>query len=1304
MNNSRRNFIKTTGLASFMLSPTIQFIAKALGITIEEAEKKLSFTFHLFRHKDLLDLHFSFINLFPDKTTFVDGKDPEIKNRYKSFKDIPKYLSKNPHDSSNSFMIVRLPQQHITEELLTESEFETLRNNDPSFIVNSYISGYSYLVFKVDLFKDILPFSISNILNWNLVDDNSNHKYFSLMTGETLSAEWQPKSYPLSINTVNNQKNLFSVFEIPYKLFITPYKNDDKGNNLGLRFSTNSLKGSRNIYELWNHRLFSQDIYSPSFKAIGYIESINEENKALVQLRREFLSKTQNRKDIVQKSIIGYNHRTRANGFLITSFGISTKLRYIDPGCENINIPDEEPVDPDAIIVGECNPNPINDLVEWKQNINLGRDEFIKFAYIGRLYPQGHRVLKVQIGRRKNVNGISYIEYKEFIQRLNPLVTYRDNEEENFLSNNEKNIHLYDSATGKYKYGNPDDIAAKKRSTPFKTLELKTVISPPIAIIGTAGNDYELFIQKLQDKFQVGKEYAVLITDYVQTLKNKYTSFKSILAADTPGKYAAEITQFESNILSKVNSFAYSSKDSFTEFLFYFNSLLDLVNSIIRLEPIILARFSTDYEDLEKVSEVINNAQRDFQSGFIDKIEKTISGSKELLGFWPKLEKDFNTTVNFEYVGIDWEGNQISLKAPAIFIPDSNLNGQAIELEVRKEVYNNYLHYSSKTRREIDIAGQKVAFFKKEIGNGIESKISELETQTIEFAGAVYLNADQTINTAFDSFKKDFPFYPEMRAAVGQLTVIKEVIKNPKGIILTYAESFLYEGIDREKKNLEGILLKVQAEGNVIKNNIVEYAKGQVENIFSNVSEQLVGIASPEMVIKALSVYENAYSLYNEYDQTRREVIGVIKVVDNLRQLNLKDLAKEAFKEAKLFGVLYLKELFKDELENFETLKDNLPISEIKDLISVKQRQIHYKWQSKEGDITSQGPLGVVNFIATNDSRNPKHFITTLALEYNSIIDYSNPSNLKITYSSTTSLNKFGLGIVFGSENFIVIYFESVYFTSSSNEKADVKVNISNIEFSEILQLLKQLQSTIGTLGKGFDFNIDFEKISLGYQFALPAISTGAFNLTNLSIGFEFNLYFKNKPLSLTFKFADKDLPCLLSIAIYGGRIYLGITVSGSGIIEMEGLIEFGGVLAVSISGIAKGIVYLFAGLYYKQEKNSATIIGYVTCGGLLSVLGIIEVSLVFYMGMIYKSGGSLKGFASVTVKIRLGFFKIEKELQTEKTISGGGVDGNFKNLTEPLNGSVYNGTVTMDVPDSTLIYARDIARSQWEEYAEAFN
>ena len=80
--------------------------------------------------------------------------------------------------------------------------------------------------------------------------------------------------------------------------------------------------------------------------------------------------------------------------------------------------------------------------------------------------------------------------------------------------------------------------------------------------------------------------------------------------------------------------------------------------------------------------------------------------------------------------------------------------------------------------------------------------------------------------------------------------------------------------------------------------------------------------------------------------------------------------------------------------------------------------------------------------------------------------------------------------------------------------------------------------------------------------------------------------------------------------------------------------------------------------------------------GGSLSVIGIITVSLVFYLGLTYESkgpqphAGTLWGQASLTVKVEIAFFSTSVSVSMEREFAGS--DPYFHQLIAPTAWSEY--------------------------------
>lgn len=170
MNQNRRTFIKVTSLASATLVPIVGTLAQVLGKKEEEISTLLggSFNTDLEFHiidNNLLNLHFYFINVERGRSSLT----PKDENQY-------------------SFMIVRLPQMHVSEKGYWKDDWNDAAHPEKRF-PSATLSGYSYLAFQLwpdKLSEDKksknpnpnkkLNFTLESVLDWN------NENNFELIT------------------------------------------------------------------------------------------------------------------------------------------------------------------------------------------------------------------------------------------------------------------------------------------------------------------------------------------------------------------------------------------------------------------------------------------------------------------------------------------------------------------------------------------------------------------------------------------------------------------------------------------------------------------------------------------------------------------------------------------------------------------------------------------------------------------------------------------------------------------------------------------------------------------------------------------------------------------------------------------------------------------------------------------------------------------------------------------------------------------------------------------------------------------
>ncbi len=249
----------------------------------------------------------------------------------------------------------------------------------------------------------------------------------------------------------------------------------------------------------------------------------------------------------------------------------------------------------------------------------------------------------------------------------------------------------------------------------------------------------------------------------------------------------------------------------------------------------------------------------------------------------------------------------------------------------------------------------------------------------------------------------------------------------------------------------------------------------------------------------------------------------------------------------------------------------------------------------------------------------------------------------------------------------IDVVFNYLRFTCENGKKPDVKADIDKIRFAGCLEFINPLEEFIG--GDGFSdppyLDINTERIRAGFTQPIPTIAVGVFSLQNINLDAGLTIPFIGDPVSMKFLFCEKQDPFLLTVSIYGGGGYFGLEVDPKGVKSVEGSLEFGGCFALNL-GVASGGVHLMAGVAYMHNSATTMLSGYVRCGGMLNVLGLITVTLEFIVSLDYYTNPSrLYGVATLTVEVEVMFFSTSVELTMEREFGGGGDPGFADMLTE---------------------------------------
>lgn len=274
---NRNQFIKASFSGAISLHPSVKFLSHVLGVRPEDLDALITRDFQFTRPDDLLSLYFYFIN--------IDPKRNDVLRRLNPGKD--------------AYMLVRLPQMHVAEHLLTDCQYyskgkQDLTDNsffDHGETVKSFSSSYSFFAFKLNFQGGDINFSQAELLNWNkhtlLTEADLNIKGISypITVKHTTAASAYPIAGPGQSPFLTADGIPVSVLEFPYKFYITPAGGQDNNSRYYFYLSNDlhpltiyggkNNPGTRVVNQLFNNEMLRSSKSgsgSPSFRIVGYAE------------------------------------------------------------------------------------------------------------------------------------------------------------------------------------------------------------------------------------------------------------------------------------------------------------------------------------------------------------------------------------------------------------------------------------------------------------------------------------------------------------------------------------------------------------------------------------------------------------------------------------------------------------------------------------------------------------------------------------------------------------------------------------------------------------------------------------------------------------------------------------------------------------------------------------------------------------------------------------------------------------------------------------------------------------------------
>ena len=426
-----------------------------------------------------------------------------------------------------SFMVVQVPPQSLHEEF-----FNSSTPTAPTTQLDARLSGPSFLAFKlwpdqndtpVPTRKRRIPFDIGAFLDW------TNRDWFALQTAADVeSGQWQVLRVASdAVNVTVNAADLgyhdlayyekvarkvfnaegtqpITIFELPAGILLTPVdprRDDTALSAVVWRAAQNhrrhgkatiheqqfildrdTKRTRRTITERWSTELtvshvprrgdarLSPEQLPPALRAIGLI------NRGELKLPSapasplcgplplpdpgSYLPTLLDSHEIVYLNQLGDAvYSTKAfdinveGAFRLTDLGASLKFRYRNYDTRSIS-------------------DPAVSLVEYEHHFEAGRDNYIKVARIG-LDPRAClRMLHVSIAQRKVIDGVSFLEYREYLDTLERVKVFPDTPEE--LKYGAGYLSALTSAAGTLR------DQTRPLRYPFARVEATTDRSPPI--------------------------------------------------------------------------------------------------------------------------------------------------------------------------------------------------------------------------------------------------------------------------------------------------------------------------------------------------------------------------------------------------------------------------------------------------------------------------------------------------------------------------------------------------------------------------------------------------------------------------------------------------------------------------------------------------------------------------------------------------------------------------------------------------------------------------------------------------------
>jgi hypothetical protein len=612
--------------------------------------------------------------------------------------------------------------------------------------------------------------------------------------------------------------------------------------------------------------------------------------------------------------------------------------------------------------------------------------------------------------------------------------------------------------------------------------------------------------------------------------------------------------------------------------------------------------------------------------------------------------------MRWNVVCTDVEDRTVELSMPMLFMPELGPDG------LRFNVREAGLTYRHSNRRHVAPGGQKIAFAE---GRASQPGEAALATHAVEMDTRF-----DSSHVNLDAFPGGLPqFLPAINAATVRIPSVDALLGSAAaaaGTAIGFDPKYLASGFD-------AVANKAQVFARFTKIPSVPAFPGGQELAALALRfdpRQAGGLARPDMIVDCLS-------------RLTGPLPDPAKLVGDIGAL---------LPDAKILGGLSLKQLLLP-------LVQGLVVQQLPDLAGLDPDAMWAKLTAKAAAGVQALEVAVPMFV-TRTLRNATNVPTAVETQYvwkPKLLSGAIPGMKVLTLGSTAQLvlattirapldgsppamqSRGELtGFSFEFAKVVRVSLGRLAFTMRDARKPDFTAEGVTLRFVGDLEFVNEIQKYIPA--EGFSdppaIAVTPAGIEAGYSLTLPSVGVGVFSLENLGLSARLTLPFVGDPVRMRFALSERHDPFLVTVSLFGGGGFFALDVDAAGHVGVEASIEFGGNFSLDLV-VASGGVHVMAGFYFKMAgPDEVTLSGFLRAGGAVTVLGLITVSVEFYLALTYStapSGGKkLWGEASLTVGVDVLFFSASVTLPFRREFAGAAGDPSFEDLVDQPDWATY--------------------------------